>query len=129
MTLDKAIKVKFPKSGAARFTVWDELNRSIFNSEMYAKGEYPAHLLNKPVTGISVGCLVGGDEVMCITVDTGEKAIQEILAAAYKLESHCEQIMKDPNRNCHDCVFWKDYCVIRDEAPAGWDIPIGGAEE
>lgn len=128
MTLDKAIKLKFPKSGAARFTVWDELNRIRFSSEMYEKGEYPAHLLNKPVTGISIGCLVGGSEVMCITVDTGEKAMQELLDAAYKLQSHCEQIMKDPNHSCKDCIFHDNRCVLRDDAPAGWDIPIGGAE-
>ena len=127
MTLDKAIKLKFPKSGAQRFTVWDERSRIRFNSEMYEKGEYPEHLLNKPVTEISIGCMVGGAKALCITVDTGEKVMQELLDAAYKLQTHCEQIMKDPKRSCKDCIFRNDRCVLRDE-PAVWDIPIGGAE-
>ena len=125
MKLDRAIKVEFPKSEAVRFTVWDELNRQRFSSAEYASGNYPHELMNKPVTSISVSWGVGGVYLMCINIDTGEKALQEVFKAAYRLQSLCEDIMRDPEKNCNDsCPFWDNRCTLRDDAPAGWSIPV-----
>lgn len=44
------------------------------------------------------------------------KKTQELVKAAVVLQQHCR------SSECETCPFWKDFCLLRDNAPAGWDL-------
>lgn len=119
MNLKYAIQKKFPKSHAKQFRVWDENNNELFDSAAYAKGDYDRRLLDKVVIEVSESTVLYSNlTVMHITVDTGVKRMQELIKAAIIIQEHCESA----KCNSEACPFYKGFCVLRDEAPAGWDL-------
>ena len=42
---------------------------------------------------------------------------EELVKAAVVIQQHCCE-----SSECKTCPFWKDFCVLRDNAPAGWDL-------
>lgn len=122
MNLKYAIQKKFPKSHASQFRVWDENNNELFDYASYESGNYDKRLLDKVVINTSViTALYSNATTLHITVDTGVKRMQELIEAAISIQKHCE-ISKC---NSETCPFWKDICVLRDDAPSGWDLSRG----
>lgn len=122
MNLKYAIQKKFPKSHANQFRVWDENNNELFDSAAYAKGDFDKRLLDKVVIEVSESTVLYSNlTVLHITVDTGVKRMWELIKAAITIQQHCD-ISKC---NSETCPFWKDFCVLRDDGPAGWDLPKG----
>lgn len=118
MNLKYAIQKKFPKSHAKRFRVWDEDNNELFDSTAYAAGDYDKKLLDKVVLNVSESTVLYSNETtMHITVETGAKRMQELIKAAAVIQRHCYE-----RSECKVCPFWKDFCVLRDNAPSGWDL-------
>ena len=123
MKLSYCIKNKFPKSGADRFSVWDECDNQLFDSYCYEKGDYDKQLLKYPVISCTVAYgPFGRDSLMCITIETGAKRMREMIKAATAIQQYCGE------SECDSCPFWKNYCVLRDNAPSGWDLSRTGGE-
>lgn len=46
-----------------------------------------------------------------------EDGAKELVKAAAVVQQHCCEISE-----CKACPFWKDFCLLRDNAPSGWDL-------
>lgn len=120
MNLKQVIEKKFPKTGAERFTVWDELGNKRFTSEDYERGDYLKNLLRCKVIEATESCgPFGSNSVLTITVETGDKRKLELLKAARTIQENCAY------SRCSDCVFHNlaGFCTLGDQAPLSWSLP------